>query len=371
MATIVKGKNGYNVRVSYYDDFGKRHFLRKSGFRTKMEAQLYAQQQEVRKLSGENIAQSDISFYNYMLSWYETYKKESVAPATRRNYEYTLNQVDLYFQRMPIVKVTKSRYQQFLNHLAKQFARETVAKIAGHCRSCVEYAVDDDILRKNFTKHTKIPLTKSDDADAAINFLNVSDMTKLKEYILPKAGINNVGALMVLFGLLTGARYSEVAGMTWDCIDYKHLTITINKTLDYKDDYGFLPTKTQASKRTITITKELATALDRFHRDQISLKITDMHHLMFLGKNGKVPSNSAVNQLLTRIHNKIGIRRITFHGLRHTHASYLIYKDVSIYVISHRLGHSDVGITQRVYAHVILELEQTQQEKINDVLEQF
>ncbi|MFT8416701.1 MAG: tyrosine-type recombinase/integrase, partial [Lacticaseibacillus paracasei] len=44
---------------------------------------------------------------------------------------------------------------------------------------------------------------------------------------------------------------------------------------------------------------------------------------------------------------------ITFHGLRHSHVSYLISQGIDIYYISKRLGHSDITITMRVYGHLL------------------
>ena len=43
---------------------------------------------------------------------------------------------------------------------------------------------------------------------------------------------------------------------------------------------------------------------------------------------------------------------VTFHALRHTHASQLIDQGVDIVTISKRLGHSKPDITLRIYAHL-------------------
>lgn len=43
---------------------------------------------------------------------------------------------------------------------------------------------------------------------------------------------------------------------------------------------------------------------------------------------------------------------ITFHGLRHAHASLLLQRGVSLKIVSERLGHSSVAITGEVYSHV-------------------
>jgi integrase len=49
---------------------------------------------------------------------------------------------------------------------------------------------------------------------------------------------------------------------------------------------------------------------------------------------------------------RIGMPEVTFHALRHTHASQLIDQGVDIVTISKRLGHEKPDITLRVYAHL-------------------
>ena len=53
---------------------------------------------------------------------------------------------------------------------------------------------------------------------------------------------------------------------------------------------------------------------------------------------------------------KIGIPdddQITFHGLRHTHVSYLLSEGIEIYYISKRLGHAGIQITMSTYSHLL------------------
>ncbi|MFS0752465.1 tyrosine-type recombinase/integrase [Oceanobacillus sp. 1P07AA] len=69
---------------------------------------------------------------------------------------------------------------------------------------------------------------------------------------------------------------------------------------------------------------------------------------------------------MKKILTELEITPITMHGLRHTHASVLLYENVSIHYISERLGHSDINTTLREYTHVIKELrEKDEQETIN------
>jgi integrase family protein len=67
--------------------------------------------------------------------------------------------------------------------------------------------------------------------------------------------------------------------------------------------------------------------------------------------------NSTVNDILVRYCKKLNIPVISVHGLRHTHASILLYAGVSIASVARRLGHASMTTTQKTYLHVIQELE--------------
>lgn len=71
--------------------------------------------------------------------------------------------------------------------------------------------------------------------------------------------------------------------------------------------------------------------------------------------NGKV-YNSTANGILARHCKQAGVP-ISIHGLRHTHASLLLFAGVSIASVSKRLGHASMNTTQETYLHVIRELE--------------
>lgn len=67
--------------------------------------------------------------------------------------------------------------------------------------------------------------------------------------------------------------------------------------------------------------------------------------------------NSTVNGILERYCRTLKIPVVSVHGLRHTHASILLYAGVSIGSVARRLGHASMTTTQKTYLHVIQELE--------------
>ena len=67
--------------------------------------------------------------------------------------------------------------------------------------------------------------------------------------------------------------------------------------------------------------------------------------------------NSTVNDILSRYCRAANVPEISVHGLRHTHASLLLFAGVSIASVARRLGHASMTTTQKTYLHIIQELE--------------
>lgn len=67
--------------------------------------------------------------------------------------------------------------------------------------------------------------------------------------------------------------------------------------------------------------------------------------------------NSTVNNILARHCKRLNIPIISIHGLRHTHASLLLFAGVSLASVARRLGHASMTTTQKTYIHIIQELE--------------
>ena len=86
-------------------------------------------------------------------------------------------------------------------------------------------------------------------------------------------------------------------------------------------------------------------------------------------QNGQILVSAQINKILSSILNQLKLHHITFHGLRHTHASILLFKGVSVLSVSKRLGHSNITTTQSTYLHIIKELETKDQNKIINIID--
>ncbi|MFA1819612.1 tyrosine-type recombinase/integrase [Virgibacillus oceani] len=96
----------------------------------------------------------------------------------------------------------------------------------------------------------------------------------------------------------------------------------------------------------------------------------NIHRLVFFSQQSKykVLSNASANKQLNSLCKQLKIREITMHGLRHTKASVMLYRGVSIYYVSEFLGHGDIETTIRDYAHIVKELRREDEEKMLEAL---
>jgi integrase len=77
------------------------------------------------------------------------------------------------------------------------------------------------------------------------------------------------------------------------------------------------------------------------------------HSLIFCCPDGDFLEPDLVSQTIIRRLRKAGIKDVSFHSLRHTHASKLLSRGVPLSAISARLGHFDTNATARVYTHAL------------------
>lgn len=134
---------------------------------------------------------------------------------------------------------------------------------------------------------------------------------------------------LVVVLLDTGARYGEIAKLTWDQIDVENSTIKLWRSK-------------VSNERLIFMTARVLSIFKRRLECRSSKYV-------FTGKNGchRGTGNTAIRKAFRRA----GLDNCTIHTLRHTHASRLIQNGLSIYEVRSVLGHTDIHTTMR-YAHL-------------------
>ena len=287
----------------------------------------------------------------YFETWMETYKKPLVVHATYVKYTNTLKQIKGLFGETTLDQITATTYQRALNEYAKTRSKLTVSHFHKQLHACLLDALDERIItqdpaRKAIMSHRKKERNK----------VKCLDYAEWKALIEATYNTDNIRAQLTYLSAVTGLRYAEALGLTWDNVDFKNSKLTVNKTWDYKYHSGFIPTKNKGSVRQIDIDDKTVAMFDRLYAAQQG-SADNPYDLVFPYTEGKQLYSASVNRYLTLLCADIGVRNISFHSLRHTHASVLLYSGVSLMAVSRRLGHADTTTTQKVYLHIIREME--------------
>jgi integrase len=163
--------------------------------------------------------------------------------------------------------------------------------------------------------------------------------------------------LPVLVGVTTGMRRGELLGLRWSDIDLKAARITVNQSLErIAGESVFKAPKTAGSRRTITLPALTVEALKEHRAEQAAERLRlglGKPELVFSHPDGSPMDPDSITKAFDRLIRIAGVRRITFHGLRHTHISHQLMDGVHVKSVSERAGHANISITLSAYAAFI------------------
>lgn len=286
----------------------------------------------------------DMLFYVYFENWIRLFKEGAVRQVTLQKYWNNQRHVRRLVPDLRMRDFDRTIYQQLLNTYAETHERQSVIDFHHQIKGSILDAVDEGLIARDPTRKAifkgKAPREKKQ------KYLNQFEFHRLLNDLELTPEVN--WDWLILLIAKTGLRFSEALALTPEDFDFAHQVLTVSKTWDYKTNTGFQPTKNRSSIRKVQIDWQISMQFQQLVKDKPTGKP------FFV--TGPV-CNSTPNHCLERHCKRIGIPVVSIHGLRHTHASLLMFAGVSIASVSRRLGHSSITTTQKVYMHIIQELE--------------
>jgi integrase len=178
----------------------------------------------------------------------------------------------------------------------------------------------------------------------------------------------------VIIALFTGVRRGELLALRRGAIDFDRKIISIKEALEETDAIRFKTPKSAAGVRDVAMPDIVAETLrtlirqDQERRLALGLgKMTD-DALIFTRLDGAPQSPLTLSKEWRKAAASIGLDGVSFHALRHTHASHLIDAGIDVVKISKRLGHASPTITLAVYSHLFDKHGDKSAQAINDAV---
>ncbi len=305
-----------------------------------------------------------------------------LAPNTKRNYQerYKKN-VQPVIGSMQIGDVKPMHCKAILNRMDTDYAGSTIRQTYIQMGTMFRSAVMNDIISKH--PMDGVRYTKPVRAPNDIKFLTLSEQ---EQFLAAAKRSHNYDQYALL--LETGLRTAELIGLTWDAIDWKKKTLTVNKSLEYRHKQGYWragPPKTVASYRTIPLTNKayeilksrydsrnqrkeadtLSQILEYRDRRSGETKYFIMRDLVFINfRTGEPAKNSSYDTHLYKLCDEAGIKRFCMHALRHTYATRAIERGMQPKSLQKLLGHASIKTTMDRYVHVT-------DDSLNNAVRQF
>ena len=317
----------WNIQYRWTDWTGTKKKSQKRGFKTKKEAEEWYAHFILQQTSDPTMTLND---------FWEIYKadmEKRLRKTTMKQKEYVMKDKVLpYFGNTPINAITAPMIRKWQGEMIDKGFKPTYLKtINNQLSSILNYAVRFYELRSNpCHKAGSMGKSKADERP----YWTLEEFQKFSDAIMDKR--DSWMAFQILFW--TGMRIGELLALQVKDVNFEDGTIRVDESLTRLDGEDLITApKTESSVRVITIHKEL--------QDEIREYISTLYRpkpgtRLFAGR-----TKSFFEHEMERGIKLSGVKKITVHCIRHSHASMLVQMGVSPIEIAKRLGHGKVTTT--------------------------
>ncbi|OLS02436.1 site-specific integrase [Tissierella creatinophila] len=357
--TYRQRNGGWQYIISFKDETGKWKQRSKQGFKTKSIAKIAADDRldEMKEnfILTSNNEYADITFKEFIdiyIGDLELQREYNTANTTKFALKKFISLNDILIKDIQFVNIQGCVNSMIKEGLKVSTIKEYVTKI----RTIFNNAIDPYmVISINPVGKIKYPQMDDNSTDKKIKALTKKEL----DYVLshPKVYNKRKDYMTMRIASSCGLRLGEIAGLTWDCIDFKTCTITVNKQWkkDKQGKYGFGKLKSKNSYRTIPASKELMRELYKYKSDIP----TDIYNRIF---NEKQTVNMSIR--IRKRFQSLGMDN-SLHDLRHTYVTLLI-PHVDFKTIAKLIGDT-VEIVMKVYSHVNEDMMENATNAINEV----
>ena len=294
----------------------------------------------------------EMPFGDWLTYWYENHSKPKIRPTTQETYESRIRlHIIPEIGDIPLNKLTQNDLQQFYGRIKNSGRKRFTDKYGeglsdrmvrmchATCRSALEKAVQDGLIRVNPAIGCKLPPKKAREMQVLtqneiIRFLHQAKEEGYYELFLLELG--------------TGMRRGEILALKWSDLNFATGELRIERQVYIiKAEVIISAPKTKASIRTVILPPSLLKTLAA-HKETVDSE------WMFPSPtdNGRPRNPSSVRKRLQLILERAGCKKVRFHDLRHTFATMALEHGMDVKTLSATIGHVSSATTLDIYSHI-------------------
>ena len=295
---------------------------------------------------------TQLSVAEYLAQWLQNSAGPRVSPRTLEGYR---GNVERYLVpklgRIPLEKLTPRHIQEMESQLLRDggsnkrsLSPRTVLQVHRVLSKALNDGVKLDILLRNVRRSRR---TVDGRQNMRHNLLDWDEVHALLDQITDPLRLT-----LSLLAIQTGLRRSELLGLHWRDIDLSGRSLSVRRAL-IKLASGNTELKVPKNGRGRVVDLP-AESVDTLKAHRLRNPATSGNgNFVFCHSDGSRLDPDLVSKWFRRVAKITGLEGSRLHDLRHTHASLMLSQGIHLRVVSERLGHSSIGITDDLYSHVL------------------
>ena len=341
-------KNGikWMAKFNYTDPkSGKAKTEYKRGFASKREAKKYEEDFIENLIMPEETEIEPIRTFGEVFQEYlMSHKRADIKESTLETKFNIFNKhIFPTFEEKQVDTITDDDIANWQNEIksvvqpnGKHFSESYLRTIQSQFNSIINYALNKGYMKSN----PLVDIKNMGIKDKRVEFWTPEEYEKFAYYAMEYPQYYYAYEVLYWCGL----RIGELLALSLSDIDFEGGIISVTKTYNQLSGREIISTpKTPSSVRKVSMPAFLVDELKEYigllyepKEDQRIFQI----------------SKSKINSNFHKLSDQAGLKRITIHGLRHSHVSLLISKKYDIFEVSKRIGHKSVKTTQDIYGHL-------------------
>lgn len=217
----------------------------------------------------------------------------------------------------------------------------TVGTVHQHLSQMLASAVEDGLIPRNPASRARLPKRELPRVQPIAPAVIAKIAAALPDWL----------KVAVPLGIGVGLRQGEMSGLTVDRLDMLRKTLRVDRQLvdRHVEVPTHAPVKTASSNRTVPLAQFVVDAL----ADHLARFPTDTADFVVRDPEGRPVNSSRFGYPWRAACKAAGVDGLGYHSLRHTFASTLLSRGVSVKAVADWLGHSSPVITLQTYAHLM------------------
>jgi integrase len=350
-----RAKGTWTIQVYLGEDSvtGKKRYLSRTVKGTKKEAELALAKLVQAAESGLDFDATRLTLEAFADRWLSNVQPRVRAKTHHRYAELFRIHIVPIIGKVRLDKLQPLHLERVYEEAFKKgLSAQTVLHVHRLLYTALRQAVAWQLLARNVAEAVTPPRPERKDIEALTKegVLTLLDTVRGTELEVP-----------AVLALGTGLRMGEVLGLRWKDVDLDERRARVVQTIQESPDGPIIvPPKTHRSRRIVLLPTFVAQSLKKHKASQAERRLAcgaawvDNDLIVERG-DGQPMLTRVLSRRFSTAARRAGLE-LTFHGLRHGHASLMLAAGVNLKVVSERLGHSTIGITADLYTHVAEEV---------------